>query len=113
MDKEGLVKFLEKVDSGEVVERRTELCVECPLYGKYVPIRGTCIDLKVDEENDEVRLPTGIIGNPDSSVPYSVHKKCEYYEDVSLGGVTRILKGIACSYPENKRKENSQDTEKR
>lgn len=98
MDKEKLVRFMERVNSGEIVERRTELCVACPLYEKYVPIRGTCIDLKIDEEKDEVRLPMGIIGNPDSSVPYSVEKRCEYAEDVSLGALTKILKGIACSY---------------
>jgi len=69
-----------------------DICVDCPLYGKYVPIDGTCLDLELARDLEDIRN----VRIPISAAVYTPKKKCDFF----TGTETRdgLLSGIGCSY---------------
>ena len=90
-------------------ERGIELCVDCPLHKKHVPINGNCYEIEMDKRHvnpnfkgiygESVKLPVGPTG-----VFYITKQKCQYAVDLYFGALTMMLRGVMCEYKEEKTK---------
>ena len=69
-----------------------DICVDCPLYGKHVPIDGACLELDLARNLDDIRN----VRIPNSAAVYTPRQNCPHF----TGTETRngLLSGIGCSY---------------
>lgn len=99
MGTDQVVETIRKLQTGEVVERRLELCVDCPMNGKYVPVIGSCYTSQIREDG---RPGTGVRlhGEP-SDFFHELKQECQYALDVTMKPTSRDLKGVVCGYKAN------------
>ncbi|MFH1376912.1 MAG: hypothetical protein ABIH25_04715 [Candidatus Woesearchaeota archaeon] len=99
MEADHVVEMIKKLQKGEVVERGLELCLDCPMHGKYVPVIGNCYTSQIREDG---KPGTGVRlhGEP-SDFFHELEQKCEYALDVSFKPTSRDLKGVVCGYKAN------------
>ena len=90
-----IADVMKKLSSGEVIERSLELCVNCPLHGKNVPVDGNCFTSKVSKDQQPSFNVVKLHGNP---LYYELKQKCEYALNAVSGMQTRFLRGVVCGY---------------
>jgi len=90
----------ERIKTGALVRRRivpfvTTGVKNCPLYGREVPVDGTCFDLHLNNKGEgKIR----ITGRPDN-ITCDVHKKCGYADGITQTRDHRLV-AVVCAYPE-------------
>ena len=82
----------------ELTERiiEGEFCVDCPLYGKYVSVKGTCFEVELPQDVQDVRA----IRIPGNLSIYMPKQKCSFFIGVETRS-DRSLTGIGCSYKDS------------
>jgi len=88
---------LRKLQDGELIERGVELCIECPLNGKYIPVIGNCVWGRIREDGQRSVGGIRLHGEP-SDFWYEISGKCPYAKNIISKPTSGDLKGIACSY---------------
>lgn len=87
------------------VERGVELCVECPLNEKYIPVIGNCITTRIREDGQRSGSSVRLHGEP-SDFWNEISEKCQYVKGTITKPSSGDLKDIVCSYQKKKSSSN-------
>ena len=90
-------KQVRKFLDGELVERRLELCVRCPLNGEYVPVIGNCVKDRIREDGQRSGNSVRLHGEP-SDFWHEISTTCQYAKGITSKPISGDLKDIVCSY---------------
>jgi len=55
---------LRKLQNGELVERKVELCIKCPLNKEYIPVIGNCFKERIREDGRRSGSSVRLHGEP-------------------------------------------------
>jgi len=91
---------LRKLQTGELVERGVELCIECPLNREYIPIIDNCVKERIREDGQRSVGSMKLHGEP-SDFWHEISGKCPYLKGIMSKLTSGDLKSIVCSYQED------------
>jgi len=91
---------LRKLQNGELVERKVELCIKCPLNKEYIPVIDNCFKERIREDGRRSDHSIKLHGEP-SDFWHETSGKCPYLNGIMSKSASGDLRNIICSYQED------------